>query len=91
VVLGLLIKSEQFSPQPSKVKHLLVEVSLSMDMITSKLPMIEWMDTVPLEPSIIPQTLLITQSTSSQVLLMKSFLHLTKNNNKRSMKTIQQT
>jgi len=86
VVLGLLIKSVQFSPQPSKVKHLLVEVSLSMDMMISRLPMIEWMGTVPLEPSIIPQILTVTQSTSSQVQLMGSFLQIIRDNKKPSMK-----
>jgi len=91
VVLGVLINSEQFSLQPSKVKHLLVEVSLSMDTMTSRLPMIEWMGTALLEPSIIPQILTITQSTSSQVKMMKQFLHLTKDNKKRSMITTRQT
>lgn len=91
VVLGLHIKSEQFSLQPSKVKHLLVEVSLSMDMMTSRLPMIEWMGTVPLEPSIIPQILTVTQSTSSQVKLMRSFLQITRDNKKPFMKPTRQT
>jgi hypothetical protein len=91
VVLLLLIKSEQSSLQPSRVKHLPVEVSLLMDTMTFRLPMIEWMGTVPLEPSITPQILTITQSTSSQVKMILPFLHLTKDNKKRSMRTTQQT
>jgi len=57
-----------------------------MDMMTSRLPMIEWMGTVPLEPSIIPQILTVTQSTSSQVQLMGSFLQIIRDNKKPSMK-----
>lgn len=62
-----------------------------MDTMTSRLPMIEWMGTALLEPSIIPQILTITQSTSSQVKMMKQFLHLTKDNKKRSMITTRLT
>lgn len=62
-----------------------------MDTMTSRLPMIEWMGTVRLEPSIKPQILMVTQSTSSQVKMMLSFLHLTKDNKKRSMITTRQT